>query len=194
MRSRNWYCGPWMADLNRCLRALPALVALCSATVGLTARADAEPRAQSRDIVAFCRTHRDLDHPDEIFFEAQYKPGMLPKQVQDVEADKWRCMDGKVFMCSDSADGDSCSKKDPNPLPSQTIKEICAERPGSDFVERAATAYSSSTWRCNGQEPAIIQTYSLDKRGFMNEMWVLYIARTGPVTKPHEPLDFPAPR
>jgi hypothetical protein len=144
----------------------------------LPAKADGTPEAPSQDIVTFCRMHRDLDYPDKTFFGAHYKQGMLPKQVQDVEADKWRCMDGKFLMCSDSADGDSCSTKDPNRLPGQTIKDTCAERPGSDFVERAVTAYSSSTWRCKGRESAIIQTYILEKRGFMMVMWVFYTPLT----------------
>jgi hypothetical protein len=181
-----------MTNLGRVLFAGMAPLALWSA-MAISALADTLPGGSSQDIVAFCREHQTLDDPGMTFFGSKYAPGMLPKQVEDVEASNWRCMDGAVLMCSDSADGDSCSKKDPSRKPSRTIRETCAEYPGMNSVTRAATAYSSSTWRCDGGKPVIIETYALDRRGFMKVMWMHYVVSNGVVVEPHD-LDFPDPR
>jgi hypothetical protein len=115
----------------------PAPLAMWSAMAVSEALADGPPAVSSQDIVAFCREHRTLDDPGMTFFASKYAPGMLPKQVEDVEASSWRCMDAAVLICSD---GDSCSKKDPSWKPSRTIRETCAEYTGMNSVIRAATA------------------------------------------------------
>jgi hypothetical protein len=169
-----------------------ALAADIAAAAGAGAsRAEAPRDARSGDVVAFCRTHPDLDDPGATFFGASYAPGTVPRQIEDQEASKWRCMGGKVLMCSDSADGDSCSKKDASRKPGRILQAFCAENPSSAFIPRYAQAYSSSTWRCDRRKPAIVATASLDRRGFMRAMWIPYIVRHGVAARAPE---FPDPR
>jgi hypothetical protein len=169
-----------------------ALVAGIAAAAGAEAsRAEVPSDAQSRDVVAFCRMHPDLDDPGTTFFGAGNKPGRVPRQIEDQDANKWRCMGGRVLMCSDSADGDSCSKKDASRKPGRTLQAFCAENPSSAFVPRYAQAYSSSIWRCDRRQPAIVETAALDRRGFMRAMWIPYIVQHGVAARPPE---FPDPR
>lgn len=143
--------------------------------------------AHAAGIVTFCQQHGTLDYPAKIYFGARYQPGMIPPQVEAVEASSWRCLDGRVLLCQNSADGDSCSKKDSSRVPNIDIRESCEEN-GS--VSSAVAAYSASTWRCENKRPVIVRTWRLDKRGFMAEMWRPYRLRNG---KPVTP-DFANPR
>jgi hypothetical protein len=163
----------------------------CCALLGLWL-AGAEPRhaGAADDIVGFCQQHPTLDYPNRTWFGARYEPGAVPGQVQATGASNWRCMNGKVLLCSDSADGDSCSKKNPSLTPGPFIREDCAE---SGSISRAVSAYSASTWRCVKKHPVIQQTYRLDSRGFMSTMWLPYVVENGKVVKPKED-DFPIPR
>jgi hypothetical protein len=133
--------------------------------------------------------HGTLDYPERTFFGASYKYGMLPKPVQDTWATKWRCMDGEVLVCMNSASGDWCSKKDPSRKPSADIKDFCAANPGSDYVTAALEIYSASSWRCNGRKPVVLETWALDERGFMRKMWLRLVIRNGEAVEPN-PNDF----
>ncbi len=154
--------------------------------VGVNAASAQPPDGQATDIVAYCRMHPDVDDPNTMVFGAGHSQGKLPKQVQATDATNWRCMDGKVLLCLNSADGGACSKKDPSRTPTALIREVCADSPGSAFVETATSGYSSSTWRCDGPRPVIIHTVPLDKRGYMRGPWVRYVVRNGVVIAPHD--------
>jgi hypothetical protein len=110
---------------------------------------------------------------------------MLLKLVGDTGATDWRCMDGEVFVCVNSASGDWCSKKDPSRKPSANIEEFCADNPGSDYVTDVIETYLVSHWRCNGRKPVIDETWALDKRGFMQKMWPRLMIRNGVAAEPH---------
>ena len=112
----------------------------------------APPARAAGDIVAFCKSHGTLDYPDKTYFAGQYKPGMVPRQVAAVEATNWRCANGRVLLCQNSADGDSCAKKDPSRIPSDDIRESCVV---NDMVARAVSAYSASTWDCKNKRAVI---------------------------------------
>ena len=168
---------------------LAGLSALTVCAVVAEAKAATPHAAPRHDAVAFCRAHGTLDYPERTFFGPNYKYGMLPQPLEDTYATKWRCMDGEVFVCQDSASGDWCSKKDPSREPSAGIKAFCADNPGSDAVTDALDIYSASHWRCNGREPVIGETWALDKRGFMQKMWPRLVIRNGVVVEP-QPDDF----
>jgi len=159
--------------------------------VPCAAGVEAPRNARTGDVVEFCRIHKDLDDPGASFFGASYAPGRAPRQIEAQDASNWRCMSGRVLLCSDSADGDSCSKKDASRQPSRILRQFCAENAASDFVPRYAQAYSSSTWRCDRRKPVIVQTSALDRRGFMRVMWIPYVVRHG---TPVRPAEFPDPR
>jgi hypothetical protein len=168
---------------------LAGLFALTFCVAIAKGKAETPPAAAPHDVVAFCQMHATLDDPEKMFFSPNYKDGMLPKPVEDTEATKWRCMDGEVFVCMDSASGDWCSKKDPSRTPSAAFKDFCADNPGSDYITGALESYSASQWRCNGREPVIDQTWALDKRGFMQKMWLRLVIKNGVAVVPH-PDDF----
>ena len=175
--------------LDRCLLAGLSALTLCVVVPAAEAKAATPQAAPQHNVVAFCRAHGTLDYPERTFFGPNYKYGMLPKPLEDTDATKWRCMDGEVFVCQDSASGDWCSKKDPSREPSADIKEFCADNPGSDAVTDALDIYSASHWRCNGRKPVIDETWTLDKRGFMQKMWPRLVIRNGVIVKP-QPDDF----
>jgi hypothetical protein len=145
-----------------------------------------EAAVPSRDIIGFCRQHRDLDQPGRTYFGSAYRRGMLPEQVEATGATDWRCMGGKVFLCLNSADGGACTKKDPSRTPRAIIREVCREEPGTEYVPTYAASYSSSTWRCEGTAPKILKTFPLDRRGFLQATWVEYVVRDGAVVSPTE--------
>ena len=174
----------WMSD--RSLRAAFCALAMCAVAAAVQAQAATPPAPPSHDVVAFCRSHPILDDPTKAFFGPGYKYGMLPKPLEDTMASDWRCMDGAVFVCENSADNDWCSKKDPSRQPDAGIKAFCAENPGSDGVDRADADYSASQWRCNGRKPVITRTWALDKRGYMQKMWLRLVIKNGVVVAPKD--------
>jgi hypothetical protein len=175
--------------LDRSLFARLSALTLCVVLVAAAGNAETPHTDPLEDVVAFCRMHGTLDYPERTFFGASYQDGFLPKPVQDTWATDWRCLDGEVLVCMNSADGDWCSKKDPSHKPSSDIQEFCAENSGSDYVTKAAEVYSASTWRCIGRKPVVLETWTLDKRGFMQKMWLRLVIRNGVAVEPH-PDDF----
>lgn len=142
-------------------------------------------RAGGKDIVGFCARRGTVDYPDKAFFGSAYRQGRVPDQVGKVDgASKWRCMDGKVLLCQDSADGDWCSRKDPSKVPTAALHAECAANPGAEFLSFATAHFSSSDWRCVGRRPVITRTYPLDRRGFFKASWVAYVVDRNGVIAP----------
>lgn len=155
-------------------RILVMLAALCAAS----------PAWAAGDVAAFCRFHPDLDHPAEAYFGRDYREGALPGQVEATGASDWRCMDGAVLLCSNSADGTTCARPDPSRVPSRVMRDVCRDGPGQDFIPTYAAGQSSSVWRCHGREPVIIHTVRLDRRGYMVGAWVRLVVRNGVTIAP----------
>ena len=180
-----------MKTLNdRVVLPLGAAITVCALLLG--PKAHAAPPPQAKDIVAFCRANGTLDHPEAAFFGKGADPGAIPDQVSGVDgANKWRCLDGQVLLCSDSADGDWCSKKDASRIPSATLREHCADNPSAAEIPFYAGHYSAFDWRCKGKIPVIAKAYTLDRRGFFKASWVRYVVRGGVVIAPKEMPDGP---
>jgi hypothetical protein len=98
-------------------------------------------------------------------------------------------MDGKVLVCSDSADGDWCSKKDASRQPSSLLRQSCREERNKESFNFADAHYSAFDWRCKAGVPVIAQSYALDKRDFFKASWIAVIVRHGVIIGPK---DFPA--
>jgi hypothetical protein len=178
-----------MMILARGQLAVLSALTLCVIVVATNARSETPHSGMGQDVAGFCRGQGTMDYPEKTFFGTNYRDGMLPKPVQDTSATNWRCMDGEVFVCMNSASGDWCSRKDPSRKPSADIADFCADSPGSDYVTGALESYSASIWRCNGRKPGIVETWALDNRGFMRKMWLRMVIRNGVVVTPH-PDDF----
>ena len=150
--------------------------------------AKAEPAATPRhgDVVAFCRAHRSVDFPDRLFFGPGYTPGATPQQLSKLDGPlRWRCMEGRVWVCSDSADGDWCSKKDVSRRPS-SLRQACHEDPERASLSFAEEHYSAFDWRCKGGTPVIIKSYLLDRHGFFKASWTPLVIERGVVIGPTE--------
>ena len=159
----------------------------------IAASASAEPQklapARHADVLAFCRAQRDVDFPGRLFFGGDYVPGALPRQISKLdETLRWRCRDGKVLVCSDSADGDWCSKKDASREPSRLLRQACREEPNKASLNFAEEHYSAFDWRCRNGVPVIARSYALDRRGFFKASWAPLVVRRGVVLGP---TDFP---
>lgn len=153
------------------------------ATASISLPAMAAPRTTA----AFCETNSNFDFPENVFYGPKYQRGIVPAEVAAVGATNWRCMSGKVYVCSRDASGASCWKMDPSRTPSKEVLETCEENPGQDFVAMAVIGNSASTWRCNGSNPEIIKTVPLDERGFMTETWAPLYDAGGTINRHIEP-------
>ncbi|MDB5734105.1 MAG: hypothetical protein JWP16_2656 [Alphaproteobacteria bacterium] len=140
----------------------------------VSASAQTAPQARHGDGTAFCRVQGDVDFP-----------GALPPAIARLdETLRWRCMAGKVLVCSDSADGDWCAKKDASREPSRLLREACREDPNKDALNFAQGHYSAFDWRCRSGVPVIVKSYALDGRGFFKAPWVPLIVQRGVVVGP----------
>jgi hypothetical protein len=171
---------------DRAVRAALCVLAVCAVAVAAEAKAGTPAAPGAQDVVAFCRKHGTLDDPAQAFFGPGYRYGMLPKPLEGTMASDWRCMDGKVYVCENSASGDWCSKKDPSRKPAADIKEFCEDNPGSDAVTDALVMYSASHWKCDGRKAVIAETWALDKRGYMRKMWLRLVIENGVVVAPKD--------
>jgi hypothetical protein len=121
---------------------------------------------------AFCAANPNNDNPAKAFYGPRlFKPGQVPQEVARSGANTWRCMGGRVWVCSIGADGYACQKLNPDPAPSKPVRDYCAANPGSDFVPMVVIGASASTWRCAGRLPRPLQTQALDQRNFIRKSW-----------------------
>ncbi len=163
-------------------------LALTAATMTGIAFTQLSAMAAPGSIVAFCNEHPNLDFPDKTYNRSDHG-NPAPAEVAAVGATRWRCMDGRVYVCNGGASGSACWKMDPSRTPSAPVKETCEDNPGQSFVAIAVIGNSSSTWRCNGPTPQIIATIPLDANAFMKGTWVLLFDAHG---KPNTDLKFGA--
>ena len=177
-----------MTSMKTCLSGLMA-AAVGVWGVATPARTDPAARPRQGDVVAFCKAHPSLDFPDRLFFGDGYTPGQTPPQIAKLDDPlKWRCMNGQVLVCEDSADGDWCSRKDASRTPSALLRQASRDDPDKASFDFAEEHYSAFDWRCKGGRPVIIQSYPLDRRGFFKAPWIPLIVRRGVVVGP---TDFP---
>lgn len=132
-----------MTTMNACLAGPAAVIGVWTVT---KARAEAAATARHGNVVAFCQTHPNVDFPDRLFFGPGYPPGAIPRQLLKLNGSlKWRCMEGQVCVCSDSADGDWCYRKDANRRPSPLIRQACREDTERAPLSFADVHYSGVT-------------------------------------------------
>jgi hypothetical protein len=142
---------------------LAAVIGVCAVTA-----ATAQPTATQGDVVAFCKAHGTGDFPDRLFFGPGSTPAARRSELSKLFDGlfQWRCVDGRVWVCADSTDGDWCSKKDANRRPSSLLRRACREDPNPVELDFADEHFSAFDWRCDGDTPVIIKSYPIDHRGF----------------------------
>jgi hypothetical protein len=159
------------------------LVAAATLLPGAAARA-AEPAARFTDPFAYCAAVGDVDAPD-----ARWAGPKLPEAVTKGEISLglvnehapeeflthavWRCMGGKVYLCSFGANLPCEEKADTSKTPSPAMGEFCRTTPDSDFipayVSGRATIYD---WSCKDGVPQPgRELVKPDARGFLSNIW-----------------------
>jgi hypothetical protein len=120
---------------------------------------------------AFCSGHPDADFPAKTYYGSAYSDSKTPKAVREAGANSWRCMDGRVLVCSIGADGRPCQKLEPSTSPSEPIISYCVANPSADFVPMVVIGHSSATWRCRSGVPQVLKSETLDERSFIRSAW-----------------------
>lgn len=170
-----------MTSMKICLAGLMAAT-VAGWSLSTLARVEPAASPSQGDVVAFCKANPSLDVPGRLFGD---KSGETPPQIAKLGGPlQWRCMNGQVLVCQDSADGDWCSRKDARRTPSALLRQACREDPDKASFNFAEAHYSAFDWRCKGGRPVIIQSYPLDSRGFFKASWTPLIVRRGVVVGP----------
>jgi hypothetical protein len=138
-----------------------------------------------QSVLSFCRAHRTIDYPPDKGFGSPEDDGVPPELV-DMNVRKWRCMDGQVFICSDTADGDQCSRKSDNHQP-RVVAEACKMLRNSPWVPFWAGHPYRYDWAGSGGKPVLIKTYPLDRRGFFLDAWARLVVKNGVVSPTSAP-------
>ena len=150
--------------------------------LGLALPAAAE--AGFTDPFADCAAVGDVDAPDARFTgpavpgavsEGTVRLGLVaadaPQEFREHTA--WRCMGGRVWICSFGANIPCNDRARTSKAPTKGMIAFCEENTGSSLVPAFATGRDTVyEWRCNGREPAIVRVVAKpDARGFLAEFW-----------------------
>jgi len=164
-----------------------AVVLSSSLPSSLHAAPTSHSPAKLQNIVSFCETRGTVDFPPEKGFgdpENQY----VPPLVSQIDANKWRCLDGKVLVCTDSADGDQCARKADDRLP-KIVAEACRDGAEGEEVPFYVGHPYRYDWICRHGKAVIVRTYPLDRRGFFLKAWAPLVVEHGVVVSPQEAPD-----
>ena len=148
-----------------------------------TLRAAPSPELQS--VFGFCKAHTTVDYLPDKGFGSSDDSG-FPPELLAIKADKWRCLNGQVFVCSDSADGDQCARKSDDRHP-RIVAEVCHDLDNSEYVPFYAGHPYRYDWACRGGKAVIIKTYPLDGRGFFQKAWARLVMKNGVVSPTKAP-------
>lgn len=153
---------------------LTLLISVLAMAVGSTWAEAKNPRKANRantpyaDAAAYCRAKINVDYVRDSDGSPASYVGPRPTLAQ---GNVWRCMEGKVYSCFLGASGLACAKADASRIPSLAIRQFCRRNPNTDFVPMMVIDVSSSTWKCEGVTPVIIETFPLDARGYQRDAW-----------------------
>ena len=145
---------------------------------------NAAPPPHFRSIVGFCKAHTTVDHPPDQGFGSPDEGG-IPPELLAIDANRWRCLDGQVLVCSDTADGDQCARKLDDRHP-RIVAEVCRDaRTSADVPFYAGHPYRYD-WACRDGRTVITKAYPLDRRGFFQNAWAPLVVRNGVVVSPKQ--------
>ena len=82
----------------------------------------------------------------------------------------WRCRDGKVLVCRDSAEV-VCGRPSQDTMPSAVVREYCAANRNLP-VPKAVAGNTLAVWQCREGNPTITGYFSgLDAQGYFSSAW-----------------------
>jgi hypothetical protein len=120
--------------------------------------------AAPNNLHAYCSTHRNTASSGENDTDN--------KEINAVGANAWRCMDGKVMVCSLGASGAACSKTDLyDARRKKAFADYCHQFPNQDFIDEATSRGLASTWRCVGSKPRMVKKTPVDHKGYYLSAW-----------------------
>ncbi len=125
--------------------------------------------------ITYCATAGDDDKtkplPQSLYADARrlFGQGLTDETIRAGVV--WRCMDGRVFVCSIGANL-PCWKADASRI-SKGGDEFCEENHSAASIPAAATGHGTIyNWACDGRKAIIVsQPFTLDRRGFIVELW-----------------------
>jgi len=141
-----------------------------------------QPKFQN--IGSFCKGHGTVDYPPDKGFGDPENQNLPPLLLQ-IDATKWRCLDGRVLVCADSADGDQCARKADVRNP-RIVAEICRDGHEGEEVPFYVGHPYRYDWICRGGKAVILRAYPLDRRGFFLKAWAPLFVKNGVVVSPKE--------
>jgi hypothetical protein len=167
------------------LRILAVAVILSSSvSPGPRAETARPARPKFLSIVSFCKVHGTVDYPPEKGFGDPENEN-LPPLLSQTDANRWRCLDGKVLVCADSADGDQCARKADDRHPA-IVAEVCRDGHEGEEVPFYAGHPYRYDWVCRHGRAVIVRSYPLDRRGFFLKAWAPLVVKNGVVVSPKE--------
>lgn len=143
----------------------------------------AEPKPYT-DPFAYCAAVKDVDAPD-----ARWTGHKLPEAITQgevslglVSADAppdilgnavWRCMGGKVYLCSFGANLPCDEKAGTSKKPTPGMNDFCKTTPASDMIPAYITGHATVyDWSCKDGAPVPgKQLVKPDARGFLSNIW-----------------------
>lgn len=129
-------------------------------SLGFAGAAHAEPR----NLKAFCAAHKTYAGPGE--------SGTKNRAVLAMNADTWRCMGGRVWVCYLGASGAGCLRTSRYDVSRRrAFEDYCRQNPNIDYVPMSLQAGLASEWRCRGLSPVKIRSIPVDRLGYMTASW-----------------------
>ncbi len=161
------------------IRAVRMLIVVSIVLASSPSSLRAAPSPELNRVFGFCKAHGTVDDPPDQGFGSADDGGVPPELVA-IGATKWRCLDGQVLICADSADGDQCARKSGDRHP-RIVAEACQTLGNSAYVPFYADHPYRYDWACRGGKAVLIKTYRLDRRGFFRKAWVRLVMNHGVV-------------
>ena len=136
--------------------------------------------ATFRDPAAYCLVNLNIDEPGSTYI-GQPVPGWVSSawggastasaNTLQSRAFNWRCMGGRVLVCSSAVGQSDCSKPVDERSPSPEILQFCSgKRKATVPPEMAGNAMP--IWACKDSKPTITgYRAGLDERGYFSTLW-----------------------
>jgi hypothetical protein len=151
---------------------------------GITPALAEPPQDGFENPFRYCTAVGTLDRPDarwkgpklpEAITHGLVTLGLVPPNVPPelMRNATWRCMEGKVYVCSYGANLPCDEKADTGRTSSAGMKEFCKGSPSSDFIPAYVTGRATVyAWRCREGAPEVERALTVpDAQNFLSNVW-----------------------
>ena len=93
--------------------------------------------------------------------------------IKLLQASRWRCMDGGVWVCLIGANLPCDEQADLSTSPSDKMNEFCQSNPDADGIPAYVTGRASVyVWACEGQQAVAGKQFTeADEAGYLSNIW-----------------------